>query len=99
MTQPLRDDRPLRPCPECVERYGGNARIGNRKGSCATCNRFGQAVRRAVARDLAALHEADAERYREAAEARLYDDLLISEATRPEGARVEIAVGSTGPRA
>lgn len=69
----LRDpDRPVLVCPDCARTHGGHARIGNRKKSCPTCNRFAQAVRRAVASGLAALHPGDAERLRAKAEARLY---------------------------
>lgn len=69
----LRDpDRPVLVCPDCVRAHGGHARIGNRKKSCATCNRFAQAVRRAVASDLAARYPEDAEQFRVKAEARLY---------------------------
>ena len=59
-------------CPECRARYAGSARIGNRKSSCGTCNRYAQAVRRYVARDLALLHPLDAQRLRQQAEREVY---------------------------
>lgn len=69
----LRDPgRPVLVCPECSSTHGGHARIGNRKKTCPLCNRFAQAVRRAVAADLTALHPQDAERLRVDAEARVY---------------------------
>lgn len=65
-------------CPECSKRHGGTARIGNRKTACAVCNRFSQAVRRYVARDLALLHPLDAARLRHEAEREVYAALIGS---------------------
>ena len=53
---------PVLPCPECrAKGFTGQARIGNRKTRCGTCNRFAQAVRRAALRRL---KERFAEEYR-----------------------------------
>lgn len=43
-------------CPECSRKHPGHARIGNRKATCRTCNRFAQAVRRRVAAGLVAAY-------------------------------------------
>lgn len=85
-------------CPECREAHGGTARIGNRKSSCRTCNRFGQAVRRAAARLLAAEHPADAERLRLEAEERVYAEMGLA-APEPAslngaGTPVDLEVGT-----
>lgn len=43
------------PCPDCVMAgRGGDARIGNQRSRCGTCNRWVQAVLRATQRRLAA---------------------------------------------
>lgn len=70
-------------CPECREAHGGTARIGNRKSSCRTCNRFGAAVRRAAARLLAAEHPEDAERLRLEAEEQVYAEMGLAAAEPP----------------
>lgn len=82
----LRDSRrPLLVCPECVGEYPGHARIGNRKGHCRTCNRFSQAVRREVAKNLAVMHPRDAADLRVLAEADVYERLGLSGSTEEEG--------------
>ena len=59
MTDP-EENGPLT-CPECASRDGaGSARIGNRRSSCATCNRFAQAVLRGTH---ARMREADPETF------------------------------------
>lgn len=69
----LRDpDRPVLVCPECQGKHPGNARIGNRKSTCRTCNRFAQSVRRKVATALAEMHPVDAALLRQDAERLAY---------------------------
>lgn len=49
------------PCPACrASGVQGTARIGNRRGTCATCNAFAQRVRRVTA---ARMREAFADQY------------------------------------
>ncbi|QGZ16796.1 hypothetical protein PBI_DEWDROP_152 [Microbacterium phage Dewdrop] len=51
-------------------------RIGNRRGTCDTCNNFSQAVRRNVAKRLHAIHAEEAERLRLQVELDLYPGVI-----------------------
>lgn len=63
-------------CPECLaNNHRGDARIGNRRNECMTCNRFAQAVRRETARRLAAEFPRATRRIRQEAEQAVYDRL------------------------
>lgn len=73
-------------CPECVKVYESTkARIGNRKTTCRTCNRFAQAVRRHVARALIDAHPDEAARLRHAAEHNAYG-MIVGSTDRQGGA-------------
>lgn len=54
----------------------GMNRIGNRRGTCDTCNNFSQAVRRGIAKRLHALHAEEAERLRLQVELDLYPAVI-----------------------
>lgn len=70
----LRDpDRPVLACPECSRKHPGHARIGNRKATCRTCNRFAQAVRRKVAAGLVAAYPEQAAALTPTIEAEVYE--------------------------
>lgn len=70
------DDSPILRCPECYEKYGGYARIGNRKSRCRTCNRFAQAVRRETLVRLKDMHREDYLALRAGVESDLYLGLV-----------------------
>ncbi|QNJ56036.1 hypothetical protein SEA_RASPUTIA_149 [Microbacterium phage Rasputia] len=81
MADPL--PTPGLPCPECRERLLKNGndiegmnRIGNRRGTCTTCNNFTQAVARNVAKRLKALHAEEAEKLRLRVEMDLYPGVI-----------------------
>ena len=68
---------PVLECPDCAKTHPeGLARIGNRKTTCKRCNRFSQAVRRRVAKDLMDLHREEAKLLREIAEDILYPEIV-----------------------
>lgn len=71
------------PCPECRERLlkdgreiEGMNRIGNRRGTCDTCNNFNQAVMRLTRARLKAQHEDEYERLRLRVEMDLYPGVI-----------------------
>lgn len=69
------EDHPVLACPACSSERSGASRIGNRKTTCRTCNRFAQAVRRLVSRRLTDAHPDEAQRLRLAAESEVYDQI------------------------
>ena len=73
---------PNLPCPECRERgTAGTARIGNRRGQCATCNRFTQAVTRTAGKRLRELHATEWTLLRMRTELDLYAEVLQQHAS------------------
>lgn len=65
------------PCPECVNSgHSGAARIGNRRGSCKTCNAFAQRVRRLTFKLLTQAHPNDYAKIRAEAELCVYQEAL-----------------------
>lgn len=63
------------PCPECAT-TGAPGRIGSRRSQCRTCNRYGQAVRREVARRLRDKYPDAAEVIRRDAEKIVYESMM-----------------------
>jgi len=81
MADPL--PTPGLPCPECRERLiskglepEGMNRIGNKRGTCDTCNAFAQAVKRLTANRLKDLHPDEYERLRLQVELDLYPGVI-----------------------
>jgi len=68
---------PVLPCPECKERgHGGNARIGNHRRTCSTCNNFAQNVMRISRQRLRQRYSDEYETIRRAVEADLYPQVI-----------------------
>lgn len=79
------------PCPECRLRgHGGQARIGNRRNSCETCNNWAQNIARMTGRELRQMHPDDYLAIRARIEADRYplviEDFVLShpETRRPD---------------
>lgn len=46
-------NNPVLPCPACIaDGWGGQARIGNRRSTCATCNNFVRVTEQRALRQL-----------------------------------------------
>ena len=68
---------PVLPCPECrARRHGGWCRIGNRRTSCQTCNRWAQAVLRITRQRLIEAEPELWDRLRFQVETDLYPDVI-----------------------
>ena len=84
MSMIRRTEIPALPCPEC--RYsgvGGMARIGNRRGTCRTCNNFSANVRRITMTRLKANHAEEYEKTRLRVEVDLYPQVIEEWEARP----------------
>jgi hypothetical protein len=68
---------PALPCPECrFKGHGGDARIGNRRRTCTTCNRFSQSVLRMTRSRLIEQYEDEYRQIRLKVEADLYPQVI-----------------------
>lgn len=65
------------PCPECAEEgVEGSIKIGNRRGSCRTCNLFASRTRRAAIKRLMSRRASEYAQFHAAVEVELYAALI-----------------------
>lgn len=78
---------PVLPCPDCRKRgHGGGTRIGNRRGTCSSCNNFNQRVVRLASKFLREKYPEEYAKLRLRAELDLYPQ-VIEEFIRKEEAQ------------
>lgn len=77
MSSVLARPTPALPCPACrLNNTRGNARIGNRRATCALCNNFVQNVRRLTLKRLKEAHAEEYEQIRLRVELDLYPQVI-----------------------